>query len=120
VLRKSPKPSASSWAPVVNASAVDGAYVVSDVAGASASLSFTGTGAVLLTATGPQFGRAEVYVDGVLVRTIDLYSAVPAFGASRTVAGFTDTSHVVTVVVLGEHRAAATGSSILVDGWIVK
>jgi GH25 family lysozyme M1 (1,4-beta-N-acetylmuramidase) len=120
VLRKSPKSSAASWASVDDASAVDGAYVVSDIAGASATLSFTGTGAVLLTATGPQFGRAEVYVDGVLVRTIDLYSAVPAFGASRTVAGFADTSHVVTVVVLGEHRAAATGSSIVVDGWIVK
>ncbi|HEV8564794.1 MAG TPA: GH25 family lysozyme [Actinomycetota bacterium] len=119
-LRKNPKASASTWSSVVNASAGGGAYVVSDVAGASASLSFTGTGATLITVRGPGTGRAEIWVDGTLIRTVDLYAASNEFGVQRTVSGFVDGPHVVTVIVLGTHRAIASGSAVAVDGWIIK
>lgn len=119
-LRKNPKASASAWGSVSDASAGGGAYVVSDVAGASASLSFTGTGATLVTVRGPGRGLAEIWVDGTLVRTVDLYAMSSAFGVQRTVSGFVDGPHVVTVVVLGTHHPAASGSSIAVDGWIIK
>jgi hypothetical protein len=120
VLRKNPKASASTWGSVADGMAGGGAYALSNVAGASASLSFTGTGATLLTVRGPGMGRAEIWVDGSLVRTVDLYAASTDFGVHRTVSGFADGPHVVTVIVFGTHGAASTGSAIAVDGWIVK
>jgi GH25 family lysozyme M1 (1,4-beta-N-acetylmuramidase) len=119
-LRKNPHASASNWSSVANASAGGGAYVVSDVAGASASLGFTGTGATLITVRGPGMGRADIWVDGTFVRTVDLYAASTRFGVKRTVSGFADGPHEVTVIVQGTHRAIASGSSVAVDGWIIK
>jgi GH25 family lysozyme M1 (1,4-beta-N-acetylmuramidase) len=119
-LHASPHAASSTWSTVADGSAGGGAYVVSDVAGASASLSFTGTGATWITARGPGMGRAEIWVDGRPVRTVDLYSASATFGVQRSVVGLTDAPHSVAVVVQGTHRAAATGSSVAVDGWIIR
>jgi GH25 family lysozyme M1 (1,4-beta-N-acetylmuramidase) len=119
-LQPSPHAASSTWSAVADGAANGGAYVVSDVAGASASLSFTGTGVTWIAARGPGMGRAEIWVDGTLVRSVDLYSASPTFGVQRSVTGLTDAPHRVTVVVEGTHRAAATGSSVAVDGWIIR
>jgi GH25 family lysozyme M1 (1,4-beta-N-acetylmuramidase) len=119
-LHASPHAASSAWSTVTDASAGEGAYVWSDVAGASASLSFTGTGVTWITARGPGMGLAEIWVDGTLERTVDLYAASAAFGVLRSVTGLTDAPHMVTVVVRGTHRAAATGSSVAVDAWIIR
>jgi GH25 family lysozyme M1 (1,4-beta-N-acetylmuramidase) len=119
-LHASPHAASSTWSAVADGSADGGAYVVSDVAGASASLSFTGTGVTWISARGLGMGRAEIWVDGTLARTVDLYSPSAVFGVKRSVTGLTDAPHRVTVVVEGTHRAASTGSSVAVDGWIIR
>jgi GH25 family lysozyme M1 (1,4-beta-N-acetylmuramidase) len=120
ILRKNPLVRAGSWGSVANASAGGGAYVVNDVAGATASLKFTGTGVTWRTARGPRMGRAEIWIDGALRKTVDLYAAEPRFHVGRTVGELSDGSHVATIVVLGTHAPASTGTSVVVDGWVVR
>ena len=93
---------------------------MSDVAGATATLRFTGTGVTLRTVRGRSMGRAELWVDGVLVRTLDLSAPTSAYGVQRTVTGLADASHVVRLVVLGERGESGRGTAVAVDGWIVR
>jgi lysozyme len=118
--RSDPRPVSNTWASRTDPSAGGGSFVVSDVAGATASLRFTGTGVTLITERGPSMGRLEIWIDGSLARTTNLYAPSRAFGAQRTVTDLPDTSHVVKVRVLGTRAADATGSSVVVDGWIVR
>jgi GH25 family lysozyme M1 (1,4-beta-N-acetylmuramidase) len=119
-LHTTPRATSTAWGTVADASADGGVYVASDATGAAASLSFTGTGVTWLSVKGPEMGLAEIWIDGSLVRTVDQYAPSPAFGVARTVAGLSDGAHEVTVVVRGTHRASATGSSVAIDGWIIR
>lgn len=118
--RSDPRPASSAWAKRTDPSAGGDSFVVSDVAGATASLRFTGTGVTLITARGPSMGRVEIWIDGSLARTANLYAPSRVFGAQRTVTGLPDNSHAVKVRVLGTHAADARGSAVVVDGWIVR
>jgi hypothetical protein len=64
-----------------------------------------------------QSGRAAIYVDGVLVRTIDNYAPMPTYGAHCSVAGLPDGVHVLRIVVLGEGRPAAKGTLVSVESF---
>ena len=119
-LHRNPKPGVGAWGSVPAGSALDGAYVVSDVAGASARLRFTGTGATWITVLGPSMGRAQIWVDGKLVRTIGLYAKMTRFGVRRSISGLPDGHHVLRIVVLGTRGAHSTGTSVAVDGWIIR
>jgi hypothetical protein len=114
------KPIDGAWAAGADPSASGQAYVVADISGATASLSFTGTGVTMKTAVGPRMGRAEIWVDGVLRRTVDLYAPTRSFGILRTVTGLADAGHTALVVVTGTHRAVSLGTAVVVDGWIVR
>jgi hypothetical protein len=96
-----------------------GRYVASSVAGARASFRFRGPAVTITTATGPRFGRAEIWVDGTLERRIDLSAATTTFGVARTVGGLADRVHTVRVVVLGRPGKAGSGSAVAIDGWTV-
>ncbi|MGC1375967.1 MAG: Ig-like domain-containing protein [Anaerolineales bacterium] len=65
-----------SWAGKVQLSGPRfGAYRISSVKDASMKFSFTGMGFNWVTARGPLYGKAAIYVDGILKKTVDLYSA---------------------------------------------
>ena len=119
-LRRSPTPAGGAWGSVSSASAAGGAYVASDVAGASAQLHFRGTGATWITVAGPAMGRAQIWVDGRLVRTVGLFARHLRYGVPVTVSGLTDRPHGMRIVVLGTHAAASSGNAVAVDGWIVR
>lgn len=119
-LLANPKPLSSTWGPVADASASGGTYAASDTTGSAAWLHFHGTGVTLVTIRGPAMGRAELWVDGALVQTIDLYAKTTMEGATRTVSGLSDADHTIRVVVLGTHRAASRGSTVVVDAWIAR
>ena len=114
-----PAPSAASWSFVAHGAASGGTYAISDVPDASASLRFSGTGASLRARRGPAMGRAAVWVDGSLVKTLDLYAATSGFVTVPLVSGLPDGIHAVRIVVLGTHRAASAGNGVAVDRWIV-
>ena len=46
----------------------------SHAAGARATLTFTGRGVAWVAATGPDRGKARIYVNGVLFRVVDLHA----------------------------------------------
>jgi GH25 family lysozyme M1 (1,4-beta-N-acetylmuramidase) len=119
-LHRTPKPTGGTWSRVAAASAGGGGYVVNDVAGATATLGFTGTGATWVTVSGPSMGRAEIWIDGTFVRRVDLYSSTRVFGVERSVSGMSDGPHVMRISALGTHRAASVGAAVAVDGWIIK
>jgi lysozyme len=114
-----PSPETVAWAAVTNPTASGGSYAVSDAAGASTRLRFQGTGVSLRTLRGPVMGRAEIRVDGALVRVVDLYSETTAFATVRLAAGLVDGSHTARIVVVGTHRAASSGSKVVIDRWLV-
>jgi hypothetical protein len=71
-------------------------------AGAAATLTFTGHGVAWVSRLGPNRGRAQVWVDGVLVDTVDLESA--SYANKRVVWAQnweTAGKHTVTIKVLG-------------------
>ena len=117
--RRAPAGAAARWGSETAASAVGGRYVASSVAGARASFRFRGPAVTITTATGPRFGRAEIWVDGTLKRRIDLSAATTTFGVARTVGGLTDQVHTVRIVVLGLPGKTGSGTAVAIDGWTV-
>jgi GH25 family lysozyme M1 (1,4-beta-N-acetylmuramidase) len=92
-----------------------GGVRASDVTRASAELTFRGTGVVWITRRGPDQGRAQIFVDGVLVRQVDNYAPGPEPGVERTITGLVDGVHVLRIVVLGEARPAADAARVSID-----
>jgi hypothetical protein len=107
------------WATASHASASGGSYTISDARAAVARLSFTGTGVSLRTRRGPAMGRAEVWLDGALVKVVDLYAPASTFATVPLVSGLADGPHTIRLVVLGTHRPTSNGNGIVVDRWLV-
>jgi hypothetical protein len=118
-LHPDPEAEAVSWATVDDPSASEGGFVVSDAPGAQAKLSFSGTGLVLQVVRGPARGRAQIWIDGTHVRTVDLYAPTRRFGSIRVASDLTHGPHVARVVVLGTNRPASQGSAVTIDRWLV-
>lgn len=110
---------AGSWGRVRDPRATGGSFTVTDVAGASVQLTFRGTAVTWTTAVGPGMGKAAVYVDGALRKTVDLSAEALTFGELRGVGGLEDRLHTLRVVVLGRPGIHGTGSAVAVDGWSV-
>jgi hypothetical protein len=82
---------------------------------------FTGSEVAWVAPTGSNRGRADVYLDGTKVATVDLYSAS---GKARTVvfskAGLDPSvPHTLEVRVLGAKNAASKGKRVDVDAFVV-
>lgn len=90
------------WSTVSNPAYWGGATKKSTAAGAKASLTFTGRSIAWVARTGPDRGKAAIYVNGTQVATVDLYSA--SFHSQRVVWVGTwgaSASRKVTIKVLG-------------------
>ena len=61
------------WKRVARSGAVGGYVRTSSTAGSTATFTFRGRAVAWLAPRGPSYGKAEVYVDGVLKKTVDLY-----------------------------------------------
>jgi hypothetical protein len=110
---------AGSWRRTYMSSAY-GRYVKHAAArGARARFAFSGDEAALVTTKGPNRGRVAVYVDGVLVKTIDLYA--PALQPRRIVfaRGFASAgAHKLEMRVLGSRNRRSTGTRVDVDAFV--
>jgi len=103
-----------SWRRQKLAGASGGSVAVSDLAGANATFAFRGTGVDWGEVRSPSGGRAQVYVDGTLVRTVDDYANATSV-VTRSITGLTDGVHALRIVVLGVGRPASAGSQIALD-----
>jgi GH25 family lysozyme M1 (1,4-beta-N-acetylmuramidase) len=88
------------------------------MSGASAQVSFRGTGIVWHTAVGPAHGRAEISVDGVYERTVDTNASTPHPRNVR-ITGLDDGVHTVRIVVVPSGDDAAVAGAVAVDGFTV-
>jgi len=87
-------------------------------AGATATLTFDGTGVRWIGLRDPYSGIARVFIDGALHGTIDTYSAgqerqAPVFAASGLAPG----THTVRIEVTGTRNPASGGAWVWVDAF---
>jgi hypothetical protein len=93
---------AGAWSTSTSSSSYGGRVSWSTDAGATAELSFTGRRVTWVSWRGPSRGRAQVYIDGAYVRTVDLYAS--SIQARRLVfdqAWATSAPHTIRIRVLG-------------------
>jgi GH25 family lysozyme M1 (1,4-beta-N-acetylmuramidase) len=103
------------WSGVQAARASGGSYATTVEAGAAARMPFDGSGIEWITVTGPNRGRAQIYVDGERLRTVDLYARVRTFGVALRIDGLTGGGHILRIVATGRTRPGSTGSSVAID-----
>ena len=100
--------------------AFSGAYRLSNIAGATASFSFTGTQMTWVTARGPAYGKAQIWVDGALKQTVDLYRSAQQWQYKITVAGLASGTHNVLIKVLGTKNLSASDAGVVIDGFEIR
>jgi hypothetical protein len=85
-------------------------------AGSTATLNFTGTGAVIYGVKDVDQGIATYSVDGGTARSVDDYSGTRIPGASLfTVSGLASGNHTITVTVTGTKNSASANDIIALD-----
>lgn len=89
--------------------------------GATATVTFTGTGIALIAPINSNEGIASISIDGGPATTVDLYDPTKVF--RKTVfekKGLASGSHTITVTVTGTKRAVATAAYVEIDAFIVR
>ena len=110
----------ATWSTVKNRKAKGRSYLVERRKGASVSWSFSGRSVGWITVTGPTFGLADVFVDGVRKATVNNYAASTKYGVVRTVKGLSAGSHTVKVVAKGKKgNKRGKDTRVAVDGFKV-
>ena len=95
---------------------------MSGVKGAEASIQFDGTGAIITGPYLPAGGKADIYLDGKLDRTVDVYPDETNIRHSEAVwhaFGLKKGVHSVRLVVRGEPYRESKGSDIAIEDLIV-
>lgn len=110
-----PVTKSGAWGIVRAALASGGSYIVSGERDAAVTMRFDGAGVDWITVTGPNRGRAKVYVDGELLRTVDLFAPVRTYDVALRIDGLADRTHRLRVVATGRARPRSSGSSIAID-----
>jgi len=110
---------APAWSTGTVAGAYGGSVRFSAAAGRNATYTFGGSDVGWVSTRGPARGRAEVRLDGVLVATVDLYTA--AHQPRQLVyqaTGLASGTHTLQVRVLGTRNAASTANRVDVDAFV--
>jgi hypothetical protein len=111
---------AGTWKVLRSASASGSKYRQSSKVGATASFQFTGRQVAWVARLGPSSGKAEIRIDGQVVRVIDLYAAKA--GWRRLVFAsdeLTPGQHSLHISVLGLKNPKSTGTAVSVDSFVV-
>jgi GH25 family lysozyme M1 (1,4-beta-N-acetylmuramidase) len=109
----------TAWGSVAYAGASAGTLWSSDLARSSVELAFSGTAIDWMTMRGPDQGRAEVSIDGLVVGTVDNYAANKTFGVTRSFTGLSEGVHTLRIVVRGDARPASDDELVSIDGFSV-
>ena len=96
---------------------------VSDQQEAEASFKFKGSGILLIGSWDRDGGKADIYIDGQLMRTIDTYYWVANSGYPGAylyhILNLPDTNHTIRIVLNGRKNPKATGTNITLGGAVV-
>jgi hypothetical protein len=107
------------WLHGTDTRATGGTYAEAQLAGAVATLSFTGTEVRWLGYFNNNNGIARVSVDGTVVGEVDTYSASPALGVMFTAVGLSRRAHTLTIEVTGTKNQASTDTWVIIDAFDV-
>ena len=106
------------WQGVKAGAASGGSYRVNGSAGGIASLNFVGSAIDWITAKGPGFGQANVYIDNVKQgATIDLYNATSSWKVHISFSGLSGGQHTIEVRPLGTKNVLSSGTAVVVDAF---
>jgi bacillopeptidase F len=103
---------------LISASAASGGKYTNTDLKSTATFVFRGTGVDWYTNTGPDQGKAEIRVDGVLKATVDNYASSRHYNIRRSVRSLSDAVHTLQIVVLGTKRSASSARFVAVDRYI--
>lgn len=110
----------NTWLGATSTSASGGSYRVSGRAGAVITFPFTGTGVEFVSARGPAFGKVSVQIDAQLAVTVDLYAATTSWqSVAKSFSSLASGQHRITVKPLGVKNGASSGTSVVVDAFVV-
>src|SRR6266480_1369692 len=108
-------PLGPTWVHGTHALATFGTFAETQTAGASAILSFTGTGVRWLGARNSNNGKARVLLDGVFMGEVDTYGPSLEAAVLFTATGFPRGAHTLTIEVTGTKNQASTDP----DTWVI-
>lgn len=94
-------------------------FSVSAGAAAVAAFTFTGTQVEYKYLKGPGGGRADVYIDGNKVETVDYYAATGTFNVVSSYGSLTDEIHTLMIRNAGSKTTASTNTYVYIDGFRV-
>ncbi len=104
----------SSWGSLRMKAASGGSVAIGSLGRSEATFAFWGTGVQWGTVRGPDQGRARIFIDGTLVKTVDDYARVSSV-QTRSFTGLALGRHELRIVVLGTGRPRSTGTMVAVD-----
>ena len=106
------------WIGKWNDHAQEGGYRVASLANTTLNFSIQGNSFRWITARGPNYGQADIYVDDQFVATVDLYSPVQKWQQPILIKNLGRGSHTIKIIVLGQRNSASGGNGIVFDGII--
>jgi hypothetical protein len=108
------------WQPVSNANAAGGSYTREHLESATASFRFNGSSITWYTVTGPDQGLANVFIDGILVQTLNQYDTTTSYQVPRSFGGLSPGQHTITIEATGlKGQPTATDTFVSVDAFRV-
>jgi hypothetical protein len=110
---------AGTWVHGTTSIATGGTYAESQVAGAVATLSFTGTEVRWLGAYNSNNGKARVSIDGVFMGEVDTYGPSLEAAVLFTATGLPRGAHSLTIEVTGTRNPASVDSWVIIDAFDV-
>lgn len=113
---------AGTWTAAQASPRRSGARKTASAKGAEATISFEGTGAIVVGPYLPTGGKAAVYLDGKLDRTVDVYPDEDHFKSGEDVwhaFGLKPGKHTIRVAVLGEPYPGSKGADIGLESLII-
>lgn len=104
------------WTTVTEPPTYGGTAHQCKVATCTATFTFTGTGVSWIGQKDSNYGHASVYIDNVLVSTVDSYSATNLYQQTlSSVSNLTAGSHTLKIVPTGTHSASSTDNWMAID-----
>jgi subtilisin family serine protease len=110
-----------SWTTSTSSVHSGGTAKVNSTAGSYAQLTFNGTGIKVLSYTSSNRGKADIYIDGTLSQTVDLYSSTVKYQTPIfEVNNLTNGAHTIKIVNTGQKSSASSGIYIALDAFVVE
>lgn len=105
------------WSGKTDANASSGSYRTSKKASADIQLTFNGTSVDWITAKGPAYGLAQVWIDGASQGTFDLYDPSQQWQFAISFPGLSEGQHTIEIKPNGTKNANSSDTFVVVDAF---